>query len=402
MREGMTAAEWLERFQSISQLKLGRYAKDPKENLEACFDICRDRFSDNDRSLYKLTGNLPLQHSDTLGGDLSFWHKLDRRISDFDCEELMIELARQGLLEIQSNKLVAWHDLLHDYQRGKHQALAVMHETFLAAYDPGSSGWFSIENDGYIYRHLAYHLSQAGRNDVLQELLSDYRWLQIKLDSTDVAALIADYAFVTGNAAIHQIEHALRLSSHVLAHDPTQLASQLMGRLQSQATLGIQTLLKTAREFKTGTWLCPLSPSLSQPGGSLFFTLPGHPGVKAITILSGDRKAISGSSNGTFIEWDLDVGTEIRRITLEPHLWHIAIASDGRRAISAPASFLLREREESKFKVWDLASGEHAREVAVAVERVEGLTISLDGRRAAVSTESKLQVWSIEQAPAGT
>jgi WD40 repeat protein len=397
MREGMSANEWHERFHDISQLKLGRYARDPKENLEACFDISLDRFSNSDRSLYNSLGIFPYNISIPQGVIFRLWREVDPQMDNLGSDELLTELARQGLLELQSNNLVTWHDLLHDYQRSKlGQGLRRTHEIFLAAYNPGSKGWFSIEDDGYIHRHLAFHLDQAGQRDALLELLSDYRWLEAKLDSTDATALIADYSFVRGDAALDQVEDALVLSTHVLALDSTQLASQLIGRLQSMTASRIQELLRSARESKTGKWLSPLTPSLSQPGGSLLLTIPGHPGIKAIAILPGDRKAISGSTDGTFIEWDLETGREIRRIRADPNLFYIAIASDGRRAISAPFNHFGLERGEGELKVWNLESGECAREIAVADELVNDLAISLDGQRAAVSTHDfRLQIWSL-------
>ena len=144
--------------------------------------------------------------------------------------------------------------------------------------------WHGVaQMERYSVTHLPAHLAACGRKGELCALLLDFDWLQAKLDSTDVAFLLADFAAITchdspspghrggtlssaedaadGQADVRQygplvlVRRAIHLSAHVLARDRTHLAGQLLGRLlscskgePSNATLpGLEHLLEQAR-----------------------------------------------------------------------------------------------------------------------------------------------------------
>ena len=66
-------------------------------------------------------------------------------------------------------------------------------------------------------------------------MLLDFDFLQAKLESTDASALIADYDYLPKEADLRLVQSAIRLSAHVLARDPRELAGQLTGRLPCQS-----------------------------------------------------------------------------------------------------------------------------------------------------------------------
>ena len=103
----------------------------------------------------------------------------------------------------------------------------------------------------------------------------DFDWLSAKSAAYGVQPLIADTRLVQ-DAELERLGHALRLSAHILARDPTQLAAQLLGRLLGEEELRIQGLLKEATEARRNdTWLRPISASFKPPGGPLVRTLSG-------------------------------------------------------------------------------------------------------------------------------
>ena len=59
LSEGMSAAEWLESFQHVGQIRLGRRSTDPHENLQVCFDLSVQRLAEADRPLYYAWASLP-------------------------------------------------------------------------------------------------------------------------------------------------------------------------------------------------------------------------------------------------------------------------------------------------------------------------------------------------------
>jgi hypothetical protein len=82
----------------------------------------------------------------------------------------------------------------------------------------------------YCIRHLPTHLYQQSRGQHLYLALTDFDFLQAKLQETDASALIADYEYLPANADLRLVQLAIQLSAHVLARDPRQLAGQLTGR----------------------------------------------------------------------------------------------------------------------------------------------------------------------------
>ena len=61
--------------------------------------------------------------------------------------------------------------------------------------------------------------------------LADFEWLDA-IQTTDVNGLIAEFDYLDDLDWLRLIRNALRLSAHVLAVDPGQLPSQLVGRLR--------------------------------------------------------------------------------------------------------------------------------------------------------------------------
>src|SRR4029077_13542768 len=97
----------------------------------------------------------------------------------------------------------------------------------------------------------------------------NFDWLQGKLKSTDVNALLSDYDYVSGEQDLLLVQAAIRLSAHVLARDHTQLASQITGRLLGNAEPSVQALVRQVSENTVFPWLRPLRLNLTPPGGSL-------------------------------------------------------------------------------------------------------------------------------------
>ena len=54
----------------------------------------------------------------------------------------------------------------------------------------------SLKISSYCLRHLPAHLRQVGRDETLRTVLSDFNFLQAKLEATDASALIADYEYL--------------------------------------------------------------------------------------------------------------------------------------------------------------------------------------------------------------
>ncbi|MCG8420839.1 MAG: hypothetical protein MJE77_23200 [Proteobacteria bacterium] len=247
------------------------------------------------------------------------------------------------------------------------------------------------DRDGYFYRWLPYHLSRARRTDELSQLLGDYEWLHGKLRAAGVAELIADFELAAGDDRLDRLRNALRLSSHVLARDVTQLPGQLIGRLGHFGNADrAMAVVAQARAESRFVWLAPVRPTLAPPGGALIQTLSGHSdGVMAVAVLAGGKQAISASWDRTLRLWDLASGQAIR--TMHGHsgpVTAVAVPDGGQQAISASWDRTLT--------LWDLASGQAIRTMHGHSGPVTAVAV-LDGAELAISASSDrtLKLWDL-------
>jgi hypothetical protein len=271
------------------------------------------------------------------------------------------------------------------------------HEQIVSYYQHLPGTWLTEEfpqdrPEAYLCRHLAYHLAEAKKQEELEELLLNCRWLRSKLAATGIHALIRDYDYLRENPDLRLIQRALQLSGHVLARDADQLAGQLPGRLMSIESPKIQNFLEQLRLLQTCLWLRPLSPTLTPPGGFLLATLRGHGGgVQAVALTPDGRRAVSGSDDKTLKVWDLESWVVLQ--TLRGHegsVKAVALTPDGRRAVSGSADMTL--------KVWNLESGTELHTLRGHEHKVTMVALSPDGRRAVSGSPDKtLKVWDLEQ-----
>jgi len=164
--------------------------------------------------------------------------------------------------------------------------------------------WSICDTYGLVY--LSYHLTKAGADDRLLSLLTSYSWLNTKLSSFGVDALLTDFYLTQLDDASRYVQHALRLATLALRSDQAQLPSQLIGRLQNLENPVIIRLRQQALAFRATTYLSPVRSSLTSPG-SLQFSLSNH--TSPIAFID-DRKinVISASSNGDLYKWNIQSG----------------------------------------------------------------------------------------------
>ena len=272
---------------------------------------------------------------------------------------------------------------------------------------------------------LVFQERIAQRWQEAEEALFDIQFLLAKCRSGMVLDLDADYQGLLQDArasslprhdALRLIHGALRLSLPVVAHDPAQFASQMVGRLLVHrdesapagwsARLGDLTrtirLLPKRKRSTLGMfvdeiidaaprpWIRPLHPCLEPPGGARLRTLEDHSSVTDVAVTPDGKRAVSASRDKTLKVWDLDTGRALLR--LEGHsgsVRGVAVTLSGKRAVSAS--------DDETLKVWDLDTGLALRTLEGHSSCVTCLAVTADGKRAvSASMDETLKVWDLE------
>ncbi|HRW82648.1 MAG TPA: NB-ARC domain-containing protein [Methanothrix sp.] len=320
----------------------------------------------------------------------TFW--APEGLDEYDSQDAVDLLVARSLIRRSDDGLLSLHDLQFDYVRKQVEDLTELHNSLLEAYRRKCpEGWHTGPNDGYFFQHLSHHLVEAKRKNELRDLLFDPCWMQAKLEYTDLPALISDYDFLSEDSDSCLVRDALQLSAHVISHDKTQLANQLLARLMSQKFRKIQTMLDQIANHKTQPWIRPLAPTLMPPGGYLLKTLEGHSGgVWAVAVTFDSSRAVSASSDRTLKIWDLKTGEILK--TLEGHsgwIMAVAVTPDGKQAVSASS--------DDTLKVWDFDTGEVLKTLEGHSGGVRAVVVTLDGKRAvSASYDRTIKIWDLE------
>jgi WD40 repeat protein/tetratricopeptide (TPR) repeat protein len=296
-----------------------------------------------------------------------------------------------GFYHRQFGEVVAEHYLYEEVKEKRHYALA----RYFDAQETEMVG-----DDGQVLNirklsELPYQQTYAKCWDKLEDLLTDFDFIHAKVEGIGTYPLILDYKEVESTGLESEqlclIREALLLSLDLLSEDPSQIATQLTGRLLSFDFPRIQDLLKKMRNWNR-PWLRPLTPSLNPPGGPLAFTLRGHKGVvNDVAITPDGRKAVSASEDGTLKVWDLNHGLELE--TLMGHtsrIMGVAITPDGTRAVSTS--------RDATMRVWDLNKYVELVTIPIHNAQADLLAVTPDGRSVACALRDKtIKVWDLEE-----
>jgi len=266
-------------------------------------------------------------------------------------------------------------------------------------------------------------LANASQVDRLYNLLTNFDFIEAKVYELGSQPLIEDYdlasapdVLLSGEKAdsLRLIQSALQLSAHVLERDKTQLAGQLLGRLLShqasppfwqfwliigrlfhrksarQIPKAIQSMLEQAKQWKITPWLRPLTPSLTQAGGSLQRIIIGHASwLSAVAVTPDGQWALSGSFDGTLKLWDVRRGTE--QFTLTGHTGLVIAA-----AMTPDRQWAVSGSDDETLKLWDLQRGIHLKTLTGHTSEINAVAVTPDGKKAiSASDDGTLKLWDL-------
>ena len=323
-----------------------------------------------------------------------------------DLEPYLVERSADGTTTIdfyhqQLREAATAQHLSGSSRAERHRALAAYFaaQPLRFAQDQAEPGTQREEGPANLRKlsELPYQLARAGQWPQYAATLMNLEFLQAKVEAVGPAALVADYDLYPaepqqqGADELRLVQDTLRLSTQVLAGDPTQLSGQLLGHLLGSDSHLIAPLIEKATRWRGATWLRPLSPSLTQPGGPLLRTLQSHKAPVDTVVMTPDgRIGISGDTDGRLIVWDLRQGTQLHSLTgHQAYVPVVAVTPDGKRAVSGGYDKTVR--------VWDLERGTCLHVLKGHPVSLFSIAITADGRRAASADRKSVHIWDLER-----
>jgi WD40 repeat protein len=309
----------------------------------------------------------------------------------FAVQELCVKLNRHSLLQTLdlTTRQLRLHDVMRTYL---HDALAKRTDA-KQVHGRLIDGWGEANKlpNEYAWRWYAYHMAAANRETELRELLLNPAWLQAKLAATDVTALTADFDYLANDEDLQLVQGALRLSSHVIAKDPGQFASQIVGRLLPlQDVPSVKAFLTKVIASTNGPWLRALTTTLYPPGTALKHSFRTSAAVQGVSFNQERHLLVAATGGKTLIVWDLDNGRE--KAILRGHSdWINGVALDASARIAISAS------RDKTLKVWDLVDGQVIRTLVGHTGSVQSVSLDADGRIAAsASRDRTVKLWEVK------
>ena len=201
-------------------------------------------------------------------------------------------------------------------------------------------------------------------------------------------------------SALETVAHAVRLSTHAVTLDRTQLSGQLAGRLSGFDSPEIRATVAGALAYRGATWLRPLTPSLVPAGDLLRWTFRGRPGghkgtVRSIAISTNGTYALTAGNSDpdqTVKLWDLFQG-ELR------WSWPEAAAAGGQTALALLPDLAVASHE-NKLQVWSIGNGALLRSFDAHAARITALATAADGTLlVSAAADGTVRVWEPGRLP---
>lgn len=215
--------------------------KERGKAVEGTLGVSLKRLTDEERRRFRELAVFPEDADVPLGVLERFWglrirdvRQLCKRLYDLS---LLLRFERGA-------RTIRLHDVVRQYLVDEYFDLPGLHRQLLKQCRPQSGSWTDLEDgETYLWRHLVGHLAEAGDQANLRRLLFDLDYLEGKVRTVGINALLADYDVLGETGEVRTVQEALRLSAHVLSRDwggllGQVLAGQLLGRLDQVGEAG--------------------------------------------------------------------------------------------------------------------------------------------------------------------
>jgi WD40 repeat protein len=183
----------------------------------------------------------------------------------------------------------------------------------------------------------ARQYNEASMEDEYKNLIFDYYYIEARLREFGVMGLISDFAYSSyvqsRDRSIKLLSKFHTLSEHILAFDPSQLASQLWGRMADFEEDEIKRLLKQAVDVKKERgeiWVRPQKACMPKPDSGIVRIL--HSSSPEYAVSPNEELIIYNDKvTDKLTIKELKTGRTLREF--EIHTMHILALTDGIHAL---------------------------------------------------------------------
>ncbi|KIE26902.1 hypothetical protein LK08_11835 [Streptomyces sp. MUSC 125] len=298
---------------------------------------------------------------------------------------------------------IVLHDVFRSYLRHLvGDQWATLHQSLIEAYRQSAGGaWETLdEGEGYLWRHLPYHLREAGIDAELVSLLASPTYVMRKVALVGHQSLTADAAVLDalpGRQDAGHPQHQLWATARALTgagyllnglESPADIASTLSIVLRrASAPEATRTLEGAAGEgtVLAPRWLLP-PPEVSSEA----VTEHGH--IGAVVSVSAVRDLVtSGGEDGVVRLWNLNTGRLLR--AHEAHTgWVFATA------LSADGTVLASAGDDGAIRLWRTDTGEPVGVLPGHNRRVRSLAFSsADSVLVSGAEDGAVCAWDLER-----
>jgi WD40 repeat protein len=336
-----------------------------------------------------------------------WWNPEDLRHSG---ERLSAEHLCEGLSELSLVSdyrgdvgTVRLHDVIYSYLRRRvgSRWLAATNADLLAAARSQLLGpeaaragepipwWLLPAQATYFWRHLAYHLSEAGRRDELASVVRDLRFVTAKLQLVDPVAVEADLALVDDPVSA-ELRRALGRTAHLLT--PTVPDHALAGILLSRLD-GVGALAGLVEDFAHTLDVVRLAnrwPLPDTPDQALRRVLRGDAGGMFACVVGPDGTWLAATEAGGAVRiWDVATG-RIRAV-LTGHIAGVRVG-----VASPDGTWLATGDAAGEIRIWDLATYQTRRILSGHTAGIYSCAVSPDGTWLATGDAAgEIRVWDL-------